>query len=109
MKDMRIDHRRLDNAMPQQLLDGSNVRATFKEVRGTRMAERVATNSPSNTGFTRGLLALVVCDDRTVIAQGGRCLSILLDMFTSHARRPSQHGTRSKNPLPQLGYVLLLW
>jgi hypothetical protein len=33
MKDMRIDHRRFDIAMPQQLLDGSNVRAAFEQVR----------------------------------------------------------------------------
>ncbi len=109
MKDKRIDHRRFDIALPQQLLDGSNVRAAFKEVRGTRMADRVATNWPSDTSCTRGLLALVVCKDWTVIAQGVRCLSIRLDMFTNHARRPSQHGTRRRNPLPQLGYVLLLW
>ena len=32
VEDMRIDHCRFDIAMPQQLLDGSNVRAAFEQM-----------------------------------------------------------------------------
>ena len=42
MTDMGIDHCRFDIAMSQQLLNGSNVRAAFEQVRGKRMAERMA-------------------------------------------------------------------
>lgn len=45
MKDMGIDHRGFDVAMAQQLLDGSNVRAAFEQVRGKRMAEPMARGS----------------------------------------------------------------
>lgn len=39
MKHVRVDHRRLDVAMAQQLLNRSNVRAAFKQVRGKGMPE----------------------------------------------------------------------
>ena len=41
VEDMRIDHCRFDIAMPQQLLDGSNVRAAFGRC-GQTNAERMA-------------------------------------------------------------------
>ena len=60
MKNMRVDHRRFDVAMPQQLLDGSNVRTVFEQVRGKRMAERMARGSFRQTShhhsFSDGLL-----------------------------------------------------
>ena len=55
MKDMRVDHRRFDIAMPQQLLDGSNVRATFEQVRGKRMVERMARGSFREPGHHHGV------------------------------------------------------
>ena len=36
VKHMRVDHRRFEIAMPQQLLDGSNVKATFEQVRSRK-------------------------------------------------------------------------
>ena len=42
MKNMRMDHRRFDIAMPQQLPDSSNIRAAFEQMRGNGMPERVA-------------------------------------------------------------------
>jgi len=54
---MRVDHRRLDIAMPQQLLNGSNVRAAFEQVRGKRMAERRARGSFREPGLRHGLPA----------------------------------------------------
>jgi len=55
MKDMRVDHRRLNIAMPQQLLDGSNVRAAFEQVRGKQMAERMARGPFRETGHHHGI------------------------------------------------------
>jgi hypothetical protein len=55
MKDMSVDHHRFDIAMPQQLLDGSNVRAAFEQVRGKRMAERMARGSFRETGHHHGI------------------------------------------------------
>ena len=34
IKDMSVDHRRFDIAMPQQLLNSPNVRAAFEQVLG---------------------------------------------------------------------------
>ena len=48
MKHMRIDHRRFDITMSQQLLNSLNVRAAFKEVRGKGMPEGMAVY-PSHT------------------------------------------------------------
>ena len=42
VEDMGIDHRRLDVAMTQQLLDGSNVRADFEYVSGEGMADSLS-------------------------------------------------------------------
>ena len=42
MEDMGIDHCCFHIAMSQQLLNGSNVRTAFEQVRGKRMAERMA-------------------------------------------------------------------
>lgn len=55
MEHMRIDHRRFDIAMSQQLLNSSNVRAAFKWVRGKGMAERMARGSFCKTGHHHGL------------------------------------------------------
>ena len=64
MKDMSVDHRRFDIAMPQQLLDRSNaclcvarrqVRAAFEHVGGERMAERMARGSFRETGHRHGV------------------------------------------------------
>jgi hypothetical protein len=55
MKDMGIDHRGFDVAMPQQLLDGSNVRAAFEQVPGKRMAERMARSSFCETSHRHGI------------------------------------------------------
>jgi hypothetical protein len=55
MEDMRVDHRRFDIAMPQQLLDGSNVRAAFEQMCGKRMAERMARGSFCEPGLRHGL------------------------------------------------------
>lgn len=54
MKDMRIDHRRFDIAMPEQLLDRSNVGAAFKEMRGEGMPEGVARGSFRETSHRHG-------------------------------------------------------
>ena len=38
---VRVDHRRADVGMTEQLLHGANVVARFKQVRGERVAQRV--------------------------------------------------------------------
>lgn len=55
MKSMHIDHHRVDIAMLQWLLDGSNVQAAFEQVRGKRMAERIARGSFRKPGLRHGL------------------------------------------------------
>lgn len=55
MKNMRVDHRRFDIAMPQQLLDRSNVRATLKQVRGEGMPECMARGSFRETSHQHGI------------------------------------------------------
>ncbi len=42
IEDLGIGHRRLDVAVTQKLLDGSNVIAPFKQMRGKGMPEGVA-------------------------------------------------------------------
>lgn len=50
-----MDHRRFDIAMSQQLLNGPNVRAAFEQVRGKRMAERMARGSFREPDLRHGL------------------------------------------------------
>ena len=47
IKHMRVDHRCLHVAVAEQLLDGSNVRATFQQMGGKAMAKSMAAG-----GFT---------------------------------------------------------
>ena len=51
---MRVGHRCFDVAMPQQVLNGSNDRAAFEQVRGKRMAERMARGSSREPGLRHG-------------------------------------------------------
>ena len=55
MKHIGIDRRRLDVAMPQQLLDGSNVRAAFEQVRGKRISKCVAGGPLGEPGLCHGI------------------------------------------------------
>jgi hypothetical protein len=55
MKHMRIDHRRFDIAMAQQLLNRSNVRSAFKQVRGKGMPEGVACGPFGEPGLRHGV------------------------------------------------------
>lgn len=55
VQDMHIDHRRFDIAMLQRLLNRSNVRAAFKQMRGEGMVEGVARSPLGKTGLHHGL------------------------------------------------------
>jgi hypothetical protein len=55
MKDMGINHHRFDVVMAQQLLNGSNVRTAFKQVRGEGMPESVARGSLREPGLRHGV------------------------------------------------------
>jgi hypothetical protein len=82
MKHMRIDHRRFDIAMSQQLLNGSYVRAAFKQVRGKGMAERMAGGSFRETGHQHGLSdGLLHQRFVNMMATLFLCLGILPAMF----------------------------
>ena len=52
---MRVDHRCFDVAMPQQLLNRSNVIAAFKDVRGKGMPECVVRGPLREPGLRHGL------------------------------------------------------
>lgn len=56
MKDMGVDHRHLDVAMPQQLLVRANVRAAFEQVCGKGVPECVAPGILDPTGPANGVL-----------------------------------------------------
>lgn len=43
---LRVDHRRLDVLVAEQLLDGANVVAVFEQMSGKGMAQGVAAGSP---------------------------------------------------------------
>lgn len=45
MKNMHVDHRRFDITMPQQFLDGSNIKAAFDQVGGKGMTKCAAGDS----------------------------------------------------------------
>lgn len=60
VEDRRIDHRRFDIAMPQQFLNGSNVRAAFEQVRGKRMAKRMARGPLGEPGLRHSLSDAVI-------------------------------------------------
>lgn len=51
---MRVNHRRFDVAMAQQLLNGSNVIAAFKDVCGEGMPECVACGPLREPGLRHG-------------------------------------------------------
>ena len=52
---MRIAHRRFDIAVAQKLLDGSNVRPVFEQMRGKRMTKRVTGSSFCQTSQHHGI------------------------------------------------------
>ena len=65
---MRVDHRCFDIAMPQELLNRSNVIAAFKDVRGKGMSECVARGGPEwcqesfrLRGLRTGELGVIPC------------------------------------------------
>ena len=98
MKDVSVDHRRLDVAMPQQLLDHSNaclclarrqVRAAFEQVRGKGMPECVARGSLREPGLRHG-----VSDG--FLHQG--FVKMMATLFLSFAIDPSVF--LGKDPLP---------
>ena len=70
---MRVDHRCFDVAMPQQLLNGSNVRIAFEQVRGRTYERSMA----PGTYFPPGLHAPVslaspqFCDEPPRIMRAG--------------------------------------
>jgi hypothetical protein len=56
---MGIDHRRLDVAMAQKLLDGSNVIGAFEQGSGEGMAEGVASHVLDDVGPPNGVAQTV--------------------------------------------------
>jgi hypothetical protein len=60
IEDVGVEHRRRQVAVPEQLLDSTNVLASFQKVRRERVTERVAGNAliraGSDGGFTHGPL-----------------------------------------------------
>jgi len=55
IQNMRVDHRRADIAVPQQLLYGPDIVSIFQQMRGERMAQGVIillTNSLSRRSIT---------------------------------------------------------
>ena len=54
--DVGVDHRRLDAGMAQQLLHGADVVAVLQQVRGERVAQRVAAHVLDDAGDARRLL-----------------------------------------------------
>ena len=46
---MSIDHRGADISVPQELLNGSNLIAIFREMRGKGVPKRMASGGPRNT------------------------------------------------------------
>ena len=49
VEDMRIDHRRRNIGVTEQVLNGANIRARFEQVRRMRMPQRVH-RLPANSG-----------------------------------------------------------
>jgi hypothetical protein len=54
VQNMGVDHRRTHVFVAQELLDGADVIARFQQMRGERMAERVANRVLDDAGFANG-------------------------------------------------------
>ena len=53
IEDVRVDHRRADVRMAEELLDRANVVPVFEQMRGKRMPERMATDALRDTRLPR--------------------------------------------------------
>ena len=56
VEDVRVDLRRRDVAMAQELLHGADIAAVFEQMRGERMPERVRSGPLRDAGAPHGLL-----------------------------------------------------
>jgi hypothetical protein len=96
--DVRVDHRRADVLVPEQALDGADVRSGFEEVRGEAVAERV-TGRALVEGGGRGGVANGLLQGRLVevvehqppgrrVRAGARCRE---EVLPREARRGARH------------------